>query len=33
MSGKQYVLDTTVLEDGIYVLSAGRSVHKVVVKH
>ena len=33
MSGKQYVLDTNALEDGVYILSAGRSVHRVVVKH
>ena len=33
MSGKQYVLDTNALEDGVYILAAGRSVHRVVVKH
>lgn len=33
MSGKQYVLDTNALEDGVYLLAAGRSVHRVVVKH
>lgn len=33
MSGKQFAIDTSSLAEGVYILAAGRSVHKVVVKH
>jgi len=33
MSGKQFAIDTSSLAEGVYILSAGRSIHKVVVKH
>ena len=32
MSGKQFAIDTSSLAEGVYILSAGRSIHKVVVK-
>jgi hypothetical protein len=33
LNGKQYAIDSSSLAEGIYILSAGRSVHKVVIKH
>jgi hypothetical protein len=32
MSGKRYTIDTGSLAEGVYILYAGRSAHKVVIK-